>query len=52
MSLMLLSSVMVGFVAADFTTPESIIAAEKVSVYEASDNPAVFFSGGQMNPYC
>jgi hypothetical protein len=36
---------MVDFVAADFTTPESIIAADKVYVSGVSYDPAVFFSG-------
>ena len=36
---------MVGIVAADFTTPESIIAADKVYVSGVTYDPAVFFPG-------
>jgi hypothetical protein len=44
-SLVLLTGAMIGIVAADFTTPESIIAADKVYISGATYDPAVFFPG-------
>ncbi len=43
--LILLAGAMVGVVAADYTTPESIVAADKVYVSGATYDPAVFFPG-------
>jgi len=43
--LVLLACAMVGVVAADFTTPESIVAADKVYVSGVTYDPAVFFPG-------
>ncbi len=41
--LVLLAGAMVGVVSGDYTTPESIVAADKVYVSGATYNPAVFF---------
>jgi hypothetical protein len=41
----LLAGAMIGVVAADFTTPESIVAADKVYVSGATYDPVVFFPG-------
>ncbi|MEI7857737.1 MAG: hypothetical protein WCH85_09560 [Methanomicrobiales archaeon] len=43
--LILLASAFVGVVAADFTTPESIVAADKVYVSGITYDPAAFFPG-------
>jgi hypothetical protein len=43
--LVLLACAMVGVVAGDYTTPESIVAADKVYVSGATYDPAVFFPG-------
>ena len=49
--MVLLADAMVGIVAGDFTTPESIVAADKVYVSGATYDPAVFFPGdkGTLN---
>ena len=51
LSLVLITCAMVGVVAGDYTTPESIVAADKVYVSGATYNPAVFFPRGQRYPY-
>ena len=43
--LVLLAGAMVGVVSGDYTTPESIVAADKVYVSGATYDPAVFFPG-------
>ena len=43
LSLVLITCAMVGVVAGDYTTPESIVAADKVYVSGATYNPTVFF---------
>jgi hypothetical protein len=43
--LIFLSGAMIGGVSADYTTPESIVAADKVYVSGATYDPAVFFPG-------
>ena len=42
--LILLTSAMVGVVAADYTTPESIVAAGKVYISNVTIDPGVFFT--------
>ena len=43
--LVLLAGAMVGIVSGDFTTPESIVAADKVYISGSTYDPAVFFPG-------
>jgi len=49
--LVLLACAMVGVVSGDYTTPESIVAADKVYVSGVTYDPAVFFPGGQGYPH-